>query len=244
MKRKDETETSPSLQSRMQWKPVKARTLVDEAVDAIVAAAARGMLLPGDRVVETDMANKLNISRVPVREALRLLESQGIVISEPFKGIRLAPVSKARLENIFEVRVTLELLAVKRIVKSGLHKEAHFLDTLRQCIDEMQIMSMRKDAYGVANADVAFHRELCRLSGNDVLLNLWEGVARQLTIVVGLSTLEKSMHIIVDEHNELLRVLASGELPKIEKCMVNHIIKQNESIDFSGLTERKTTKKI
>ncbi|MBH3283844.1 FCD domain-containing protein [Serratia marcescens] len=118
--------------------------------------------------------------------------------------------------------MTLELLAVKRIIKSGLHREAHFLDTLRQCIDEMQIMSMRKDADGVANADVSFHRVLC---GNDVLLNLWEGVARQLAILVGLSTLEKSMHIIVDEHNELLRVLASGDLTKFEKSMVNHIIK-------------------
>ncbi|AYK02200.1 TPA: GntR family transcriptional regulator [Klebsiella pneumoniae] len=243
MKIKDDNEAVRSEQKRMQWTPLRARTLVDDAVDAIVAAAARGMLLPGDRIVETDIASKLNISRIPVREALRLLESQGIVVSEPFKGIRLAPVSKERLENIFEVRVTLELLAVKRIVTSGLHKEALFLDTLRQCIDEMQIMSMRKDAYGVANADVAFHRELCRLSGNDVLLHLWEGVARQLTIVVGLSTLEKSMHIIVDEHNELSRVLASGDLPKIEKCMINHIIKQNKNIDFSALAERKTTKK-
>lgn len=243
MKRKIEIETPPSSQSRMQWKPLRARTLVDDAVDAIVAAAARGMLLPGDRIVETDMASKLNISRIPVREALRLLESQGIVVSEPFKGIRLSPVSKERLENIFEVRVTLELLAVKRIVRSGLHKEAHFVEALRQCIDEMQLMSMRKDAYGVANADVAFHRELCRLSGNDVLLNLWEGVARQLTIVVGLSTLEKSMHIIVDEHNELLRVLESGNLPRIEKAMINHIIKQNEDIDFLTLSERKATPK-
>ncbi|MEL5395838.1 GntR family transcriptional regulator [Serratia nevei] len=194
-------------------------------MDAIVAAVSQGMLLLGDRVIETDMASKLNISHVPVREALRLLESQGIVVSAPFKDICLAPISKARLENIFEVRVTLELLAVKRIIKSGLHREAHFLDTLRQCIDEMQIMSMRKDADGLANADVSLHRVLCGLCGNDVLLNLWEGVARQLTIVVGLSTLEKSMHIIVDEHNELLCVLASGDLTKIEKFMVNHIIK-------------------
>ncbi|MCS5874510.1 hypothetical protein LN650_31720 [Klebsiella pneumoniae subsp. pneumoniae] len=51
------------------------------------------------------------------------------------------------------------------------------------------------------------------------------------------------MHIIVDEHNELSRVLASGDLPKIEKCMINHIIKQNKNIDFSALAERKTTKK-
>ncbi|MCS5874512.1 GntR family transcriptional regulator [Klebsiella pneumoniae subsp. pneumoniae] len=77
MKIKDDNEAVRSEQKRMQWTPLRARTLVDDAVDAIVAAAARGMLLPGDRIVETDIASKLNISRIPVREALRLLESQG-----------------------------------------------------------------------------------------------------------------------------------------------------------------------
>jgi DNA-binding GntR family transcriptional regulator len=241
MRTPDRQEIPGTPQERAQWQPVRARTLVDEAVEAIVAAAARGIVLPGERIVETEIAKKLNISRVPVREALRLLESQGIVISEPFKGIRLAPVSTQRLQNIFEVRITLELLAVRRIVERGGHKDAQNLDGLRRCIDEMQIMSMRKDAYGLARADVAFHRELCRLSGNDVLLNLWEGVARQLAIVVGLSTQEKSMDVIVDEHNTLMRALQSGNMGRIEKAMVKHIIKQNRDIDFSALALHEKT---
>lgn len=244
MRTPDHQEIPSSTQEPPQWQPLRARTLVDEAVEAIVAAAARGIVLPGDRIVETEIAKKLNISRVPVREALRLLESQGIVISEPFKGIRLAPVSTERLENIFEVRITLELLAIQRIVARGYHQDALHFDGLRRCIDEMQIMSMRKDAYGVARADVAFHRELCRLSGNDVLLNLWEGVARQLAIVVGLSTLEKSMDVIVDEHNALMCALTSGNMDRIEKAMIKHIIKQNKDIDFSAITlHQKTTGK-
>lgn len=230
-----------SSQEPLEWQPVRARTLVDEAVQAIVAAAARGIVLPGERIVETEIAKKLNISRVPVREALRLLESQGIVISEPFKGIRLAPVSTERLQNILEVRITLELLAVQRIVAHGYHQDAQHLDGLQRCIDEMQLMSMRKDAYGVAMADVAFHRELCRLSGNDVLLNLWEGVARQLAIVVGLSTQEKSMDVIVNEHTTLMRALKSGNMQRIEKAMVKHIIKQNRDIDFSALALHEKT---
>lgn len=87
----EDLRTSPT------WEPVRPRTLVDQAVEAIVAGAARGVILPGDRIVEADLARALGMSRVPVREALRLLESQGLVSSAPYKGIRLTPVTRARL---------------------------------------------------------------------------------------------------------------------------------------------------
>ena len=63
-------------------------TLVEQVVDAFVKAAAEGQILPGDRIVEADLAKALNVSRVPVREALRLLESQGIVVNSPYRGMR------------------------------------------------------------------------------------------------------------------------------------------------------------
>src|SRR5215204_4871113 len=73
--------------------PVQPRTMVEQAAEAIVAAAARGVFLPGDRLVEAEIARDLGISRVPVREALRLLESQGIVVGTPYKGMRLMQVT-------------------------------------------------------------------------------------------------------------------------------------------------------
>ncbi|WNC94986.1 GntR family transcriptional regulator [Paraburkholderia sp. FT54] len=219
------------------WKPVRARTLVDEAVDAIIAAAARGLVLPGDRIVETEIAQKLNISRVPVREALRLLESQGIVISEPYKGIRLAPVTRDRLEQVLEVRVALELIAVRRTVALGRHKDSATVRRLERCIDELELMAARKDPYGLAQADVAFHRELCDISGNDFLRTIWEGVARQLTIVVGLSTLDKSMRDIVKEHRTLLEAVTTGDIKKIEKALGEHIRDQNARVDLEKIIE-------
>ena len=61
--------------------PLSVKTLVDQVVDAIVEATALGVFLPGDRIVEAEIARSLNVSRIPVREALRLLESQGVVVS-------------------------------------------------------------------------------------------------------------------------------------------------------------------
>jgi DNA-binding GntR family transcriptional regulator len=235
LKSKTTTSTGQGTASIEGWKPVRARTMVDEAVDAIIAAAARGLILPGDRIVETEIAQKLNISRVPVREALRLLESQGIVISEPYKGIRLAPVTRERVDQVLEVRVALELIAVRRTVALGRHKDSSAVRRLERCIDELQLMAIRKDSYGLAQADVAFHRELCDISGNDFLRTLWEGVARQLTIVVGLSTLDKSMKDIVKEHRTLLEAVTSGDIKKIEKALEEHIRDQNASVDLEKI---------
>src|SRR5690348_9267599 len=83
--------------------PVQPRTMVEQAAEAIVAAAARGVFLPGDRLVEAEIARDLGISRVPVREGLRLLESQGIVVSTPYKGMRLMQVSNEGVAALMRV---------------------------------------------------------------------------------------------------------------------------------------------
>ena len=99
--------------------PVQPRTMVDQAAEAIVAAATRGAFLPGDRLVEAEIARDLGISRVPVREALRLLESQGIVVSTPYKGMRLMQVTNQGVAELTRVRTALESLAVREIVAAG-----------------------------------------------------------------------------------------------------------------------------
>jgi DNA-binding GntR family transcriptional regulator len=85
-----------------------AKSLVEQVVDAIVEAAAKGVFLPGDRLVEAELARSLNVSRIPVREALRLLESQGVVVSERYRGMSLMSVDIERLEKILKVRLALE----------------------------------------------------------------------------------------------------------------------------------------
>jgi DNA-binding GntR family transcriptional regulator len=212
--------------------------MVDDAVDAIIAGAARGLILPGDRIVETEIAQKLGISRVPVREALRLLESQGIVISAPYKGIRLTPVTQERLDQVLDVRVALEARAARRVVELGRNKDKDSISRLERSIDELELMATRQDAYGFAQADVEFHRTLCQLGGNEYLCTLWEGVSRQLTIVVGLSTLEKPMQEIIQEHQFLLASILGGDLTAIEAALEDHIRGQNAAIDYEKLVSR------
>jgi DNA-binding GntR family transcriptional regulator len=97
--------------------PLAAKTLVDQVVDAIVEATARGVFLPGDRIVEAEVARALNVSRIPVREALRLLESQSVVVSERYRGMRLMSVDIDGLEKILRVRLVLEMLAGAEVMQ-------------------------------------------------------------------------------------------------------------------------------
>ncbi len=232
----------PARRSDDGLKPLRYETLVDKVIQTLIEGAARGTILPGDRIVESDIAERLGISRVPIREAMRILESQGIVINEPFKGSRLTPVTRQRIDNLTEARIALETTAVKRAVANGKNGEAE-LAQLQRIIDELELMTVRRDAYGLATADAAFHRQLMEFSDNPVLAHLWEMLARQLTIIVGLSTLAKSMSQVVQEHQRLLDVFRSGDVTAISAELKEHIIAQNRAVDFVGLIDQRSVER-
>jgi DNA-binding GntR family transcriptional regulator len=217
-----------------EWRKVRPRTLVAQAADSIIAAVARGLILPGDRIIEQDLADALGTSRVPVREALRLLESQGLVVSKPYKGMRLMPLTRARVDEVSEVRLALETTAARRAMVLG-RNDGRALRALQRAIDELELMATRGDRYGLASADTAFHRELCGLAGNQVLCTVWESIALQMTIIIGLSTLGKSMHGIVDEHRSLLDVFARGDAAALDRAIEEHVRVQTDAVDFERL---------
>lgn len=226
---------------RAEWRKVRPRTLVGQTFDSIVAAVARGLILPGDRIIEQDLADALGTSRVPVREALRLLESQGLVVSKPYKGMWLMPLTRARVDEVSEVRVALETTAARRALAHG-RNDRPALRSLQLIIDELELMATRGDGYGLARADTAFHREMCSLGGNLALCTVWETIALQMTIIVGLSTLGKSMDRIVEEHRTLLKVFARGDAVALDRAIEEHVHVQTDAVDFERLiAERRKT---
>ncbi|WP_343553135.1 GntR family transcriptional regulator [Pantoea sp.] len=238
-RRKNSAPLAQEAATDSNWSAARPRTLVDHAVDAILSAASRGLILPGDRIAEPELVAKLGMSRVPIREALRILESQGIVTSEPYKGIRLMEISHQRLEQIIDVRIPLETLACRRAIEAG-RNGAEQLNLLYQGVAQMQTMMQNDDVYGFASADTDFHRTLCSFAHNPVLSNLWESIARQLTVIFGLSTMGKSMSDIIEEHQRLINVFADGDIAKISAEVENHIRIQALDVDYETLiTQRR-----
>ena len=216
------------------WEPARPKTMVDHAVAAIISGASRGVILPGDRIVEADLAKGLGMSRVPIREALRILESQGVVTSTPYKGIRLMDMTHERLEQVLDVRADLEILAARRAIEAGRNDEAG-ITKLSRARNELELVANRDDISGFALADAAFHRHLVQLSGNPVLSMLWESLSRQVTIIVGLATLGKPMKEIVKEHDLLIKVFASGDKRAMAREINEHIVVLSHTIDFDAI---------
>jgi DNA-binding GntR family transcriptional regulator len=221
--------------------PVQPRTMVEQAAAAIVAAAARGVFLPGDRLVEAEIARDLGISRVPVREALRLLESQGIVVSTPYKGMRLMQVTNPAVAELMRVRTALEALALRELLASGA-ATAERLAPAHRAAERYEAVAGGADAAAIVAADEAFHGELCRLSGNGVLLGIWLGLARQLSVVWGLGHDVRPKQRIAQEHLEILGRLQGGDAAGAQAALDAHLA-WHEDLDFERAVQRRRSGK-
>jgi DNA-binding GntR family transcriptional regulator len=208
--------------------------MVEQAAEAVVAAAARGAFLPGDRLVEAEIARDLGISRVPVREALRLLESQGIVVSTPYKGMRLMQVTNRGVAELTRVRAALESLALREIAGAG-GGEAR-IAAVRRAEGAYEQALDGEDRAAVVAADVAFHGEVCRASGNAVLHGLWLGLARQLAVIWGLGQGVRPKAKVVAEHRQILDRLVQADAAGAQAALEAHLA-WHESFDFEGAIE-------
>lgn len=208
--------------SRDALAPLPTITLVDQVVTAIIKAAADGILRPGERIIEADLARRLQVSRVPVREALRQLESRGIVENTPYAGMRLMNVDERRIADTLKVRFALEREAVEEMLAV---EADHPLDLspFEAIIEEMRLASNYGDGYRLALADTSFHRLLCNIAGNQVLANSWEPLAQQMTIIIGISAMEIDQSSIVAEHVELLEAFRTLDTAKINPVLRQHI---------------------
>lgn len=230
-------ETTSAIAEPRRLLPVQPRTMVEQAAEAIVAAAARGIFLPGDRLVEAEIARDLGISRVPVREALRLLESQGIVVSTPYKGMRLMQVTNAGVADLMKVRLALETLAVQEALRrpGGMERFA----PLRRAADAFSQAAESGDPALVVSADEFFHGELVRCSGNAPLQAVWNSLARQLAVVWGLGRRGRDAGDAAADHFAFVAALEKGDVKPATNALTTHI-NWHTQFDFeAALDERR-----
>lgn len=124
-----------------------------------------GELPAGSDHLESELADLLHMSRTPVREAVLMLESQGLLELRPRKGVRILPVSPEDMSEIYDVLTELESLAAERAAQAGYSAED--LSQLARAIDDMDVAIANTDLDAWAEADDRFHAELVRLGGNN-----------------------------------------------------------------------------
>lgn len=203
--------------------------LADTIADLIIEQAARGVLQPGQRLKEYELAKQFNVSRLPVREALKELASQGVVYYAPRRGARLMRVDADKLRKVLDVRERLETLALKTALQM-FRAEPEALRPLDVAIELMAEAMEANDAFGIAKSDVAFHRALCLASGNEVLVKAWSGISRQTLVLFALEHRERPLRFShVELHRALRNTLAEADQDKAEQALSEHIL-QNYAI--------------
>ena len=151
--------------------------LRDVVYNTLRQAILRGELKPGERLMEIQLANKLGVSRTPVREAIRKLELDGLVLMIPRKGAEVADISEKSLKDVLEVRKALEELAVQltceKISKAQIAE-------LKQAAEEFKKILKSNDITQIAEADVRFHDVIYMATDNQKLIQLLYNLREQI----------------------------------------------------------------
>lgn len=206
-------------------RPARPPSLAVRIADALSDAIAGGAIEAGSRLVETEIAARMGVSRVPLREALKLLEAQGIVEVLAHRGARVVPFDEARVDRVCEARVALERLALRTAVPA-FQLDPSRLATLDRLIDAM-LPAVRRQAWlEVSKADLAFHRTIVEASGNDIVAKLWEALARHVLIVFGREARsERAGPQLALQHARLRDLLAAGDLATLLDEIEPHILR-------------------
>ena len=211
----------------MQMNNYSKHSLNEVAVLYIKDKILSGQLKSGDKLVETDISAELQISRAPVREAMRELNVHGLVTFSPRKGNYVLEMTHEEIMEIFEIRISLELQILRTLVEKKMLTEADFenlfLLTDRMMEGEQRDMPDSEKVYNLNHLDISFHSYLWRASGSMRRAQFLEGLFYQLLIamnkdVVTLGTFE----VKAREHKGIIEALKNGDLQRVMDEFHNH----------------------
>ncbi|HEY4600113.1 MAG TPA: GntR family transcriptional regulator, partial [Cerasibacillus sp.] len=149
---------------------IKHLTLTESVVSIIKEKILNGEYLPGERIIESDLAEELEISRGPIREALRQVEFEGFIECQSNRGCSVKSISFIEVKDTYIVRKTLEKLSIK--LCQGQFKE-QTIEKMEQLVKEMDKASREKDLKRLIDLDEEFHSLIILESGNGKLYEVW-----------------------------------------------------------------------
>lgn len=198
------------------------KTLSEHVHDLLFAAIVQGRIGPGQHLAEQHIADALGISRISVREAIRQLAADGFVIIYPNRGAFTVGFEPDDIEEIFSLRASLEVLAIRRAA-SNLRRAD--LAQLEDLIDEMRAIEGGTDRFAGANVDARFHARLMEISGHKRAHAAWRTISAQITMAVySATTYYGDMEGLADRHVAVIDVLRSRNPDLAEQKIREHII--------------------
>ncbi len=215
----------------MTFEKLNHNTLSKQVVRVIRHQIFSGSLKPNQRVVESEIAAEMGISRGPVREALAELEKEGLIITSPRKGTYVKSFELKDIEEIYTLRALLEGFAVSLALDRLQEQDLNYL---RDLLDRIVEMAEKKDVIEVSRLNMQFHKKIMELSNHKRLYDTWQSLLAQTQMLSAMTTEYYTNLIdIRKSHGMLLDALMTGDRSHIRQCFEDHILKSmNELIDF------------
>lgn len=216
------------MEEQLQIEMDELLPLRDVVFNTLRKAILTGKLKPGERLMEVHLANRLGVSRTPIREAIRKLELEGLVIMIPRQGAEVARITEKSLKDVLEVRRALDALSVE-LACDRITSE----DTKRlwEACQEFERAARGKDAAVIAKADVALHDIIVEATGNLRLQQLVNNLAEQMYRYRFVYIKEESRHDnLVAEHREIYESIAARDKERAAKAAKIHIDNQEKAV--------------
>ena len=201
--------------------PLTRDALSEKVAKMLTDAIMSGRLKPGDRVAESVIARDLGISRAPVREAGRLLESAGLLISRPNRGFFVRTMESGDLDSLYELRLAIEREAAARLTRQGAQE---VIPALRRQMETMLDLASTDQIAAQVQADMEFHRLMIEGCGNRRFLSVFDQVASEIQLCVALiGHVNDAPDNIARNHELIIAALETGDPDEARAAMDYHI---------------------
>ncbi|SPJ32029.1 GntR family transcriptional regulator [Kushneria phyllosphaerae] len=204
----------------MSIKSLQRTTLRDQCLNALRSAITTGQLPPGHHLVETDLSNAFGVSRGTLREAMRRLEQEGLLVAGARGQLSIRYIDSKEVLDIYRVRTSLETLAA-RLICDQPEREAHIA---RLAAQAEKMARLEGNLTEQIEADMGFHRLLCQLSGNEVLLKTWATLEGPIRICIMSAGLERALHnMAAERHVRIIDAMREEDGDRTAAVLANHM---------------------
>lgn len=194
-------------------------SLRDRAYETLRRRILETELQPGERLVERDLAAELAVSRIPLREALRRLEAEGLVLLVPHRGALVSPFTPADVRDLFDVRESLESLAARLAAERS---DAAGLARLTARLDSARTATREGDRAAIAAANAGFHTDIVELADNPLLSSMMRPLEARTHWLFRL-TAQRDPARQCAEHETLHAAIAAGDADRAAALAQEHV---------------------
>ena len=216
--------------------PLETTTLATQVQRRLEHAIFTGELRPGERLIEVELAEALQVSRASLREALRLLENKGLVVTTHRRGAFVIELTDRDVREIYRLRLLLEDYAIRCAAKAPTEEVLGQLDAL---VDDLRAAAIRRDYFAIVDLDLDWHRVICAATGNQRLLEMWgDLVAPTRALLLTKYRLFDDSEEIAQGHQVLLDAIRQHDHDRAAALLEHHITNTHEAVLRSLAHER------